>query len=92
MPEEIAQVEGFNLQLAERVQRFLAAQSAEVEAQEAAEGGAELDGGAPPQAGPGDGALLRDRDDVAFDAAAAELDALEEEDAPAPEPIEAETT
>jgi hypothetical protein len=63
-----------------------------VEAQEAAEGGAELDGGAPPQAGPGDGALLRDRDDVAFDAAAAELDALEEEDAPAPEPIEAETT
>src|SRR5207244_12594184 len=30
--EEIAQVEGFNLQLAERVQRFLAAQSAEVEA------------------------------------------------------------
>src|SRR5467141_2042671 len=90
MPEEIAQVEGFNLQLAERVQRFLAAQSAEVEAQEAAEGGAELDGGALPQAGPGDGALLRDRDDVAFDAAAAELDALEEEDAPAPEPIEAE--
>jgi len=91
MPEEIAQVEGFNLQLAERVQRFLAAQSAEVEAQEAAEGGAELDGGALPQAGPGDGALLRDREDVAFDAAAAELDALEEEDAPAPEPIEAET-
>ena len=63
-----------------------------MEAQEAAEGGAELDGGAPPQAGPGGGALLRDRDDVAFDAAAAELDALEEEDAPAPEPIEAETT
>src|SRR5256714_1034476 len=92
LPEDIAQVEGFNLQLAERVQRFLAAQSAEVEAQEAAEGGAELDGGAPPQAGPGDGALLRDREDVAFDAAAAELDALEEEDAPAPEPIEAETT
>src|SRR5258708_10843874 len=56
MPEEIAQVEGFNLQLAERVQRFLAAQSAEVEAQESAEGGAELDGGALPQAGPGDGA------------------------------------
>src|SRR5881394_1335337 len=89
--EEIAQVEGFNLQLAERVQRFLAAQSAEVEAQEAAEGGAELDGGAPPEAGPGDGTLLRDRDDVAFDAAAAELDALEEEEAPAPEAIEADT-
>jgi excinuclease ABC subunit C len=91
MPEEIAQVEGFNVQLAERVQRFLAAQCAEVEAQEAAEGGAELDGGAPPEAGPGDGTLLRDREDVAFDAAAAELDALEEEEAPAPEPIDAET-
>jgi excinuclease ABC subunit C len=89
--EEIAEVEGFNLQLAERVQRFLAAQSAEVEAQEAAEGGADLDGGAPPEAGPGDGTLLRDRDDVAFDAAAAELDAIEEEEAPAPEPIDAET-
>jgi Helix-hairpin-helix domain/UvrC RIbonuclease H-like domain len=88
--EEIAQVEGFNLQLAERVQRFLAAQSAEVEAREAAEGGAELDGGAPPDAGPGDGTLLRDREDVAFDAAAAELDALEEEEAPPPEPIDAE--
>jgi excinuclease ABC subunit C len=88
--DEIAQVEGFNLQLAERVQRFLAAQSAEVEAREAAEGGAELDGGAPPGTGPGDGTLLRDREDVAFDAAAAELDALEEEEAPAPEPIDAE--
>jgi excinuclease ABC subunit C len=91
-PEEIAQVEGFNLQLAERVQRFLTAQTAEVEAREAAEGGAGLDGGAPPEAGPGDGTLLRDRDDVAFDAAAAELDALEEEEAPQPEPIDAETT
>jgi len=88
--EEIAQVEGLNLQLAERVQRFLAAQSAEVEAREAAEGGAELDGGAPP--GPGDGTLLRDREDVAFDAAAAELDAIEEEEAPAAEPIDAETS
>ena len=88
--EEIAQVEGFNLQLAERVQRFLAAQTAEVEAREAAEGGAELDGGAPPEAGPGDGTLLRDRDDVAFDAAAAELDAIEEEEAPAPEPVDGE--
>ncbi|TMA73164.1 MAG: excinuclease ABC subunit UvrC [Deltaproteobacteria bacterium] len=89
--EEIAEVEGFNLQLAERVQRFLTAQSAEAEAHEAAEGGAELDGGAPPEAGPGNGTLLRDRDDVAFDAAAAELDAIEEEEAPPPEPIDAET-
>jgi excinuclease ABC subunit C len=87
-PEEIAQVEGFNLQLAERVQRFLSSQSAEAEAQEAAEGGAALDGGAEPEAGPQDGALLHDRDDVAFDAAAAELEALEEEDAP--EPVDAE--
>jgi len=89
--EEIAEVEGFNLQLAERVQRFLTAQSAEAEAHEAAEGGAELDGGAPAEAGPGNGTLLRDRDDVAFDAAAAELDAIEEEEAPPPEPIDAET-
>ena len=87
---EIAQVEGFNLQLAERVQRFLAVQTAEVEAREAAEGGAELDGGAPPEAGPGDGTLLHDREDVAFDAAAAELDAIEEEEAPAPESLEGE--
>jgi excinuclease ABC subunit C len=88
--EDIAQVEGFNLQLAERVQRFLSAQSAQVEAREAAEGGAELDGGALP--GPGDGTLLRDREDVAFDAAAAELDAIEEEEAPVPEAIDAETS
>jgi excinuclease ABC subunit C len=86
--EEIAQVEGFNLQLAERVQRFLSSQSAEAEAQEAAEGGAALDGGAPPEAGFQQSALLRDREDVAFDAAAAELEALEEEDAP--EPVDAE--
>jgi hypothetical protein len=79
-----------DVKTAERVQRFLAAQSAEVEAREAAEGGAELDGGAPP--GPGDGTLLRDREDVAFDAAAAELDAIEEEEAPAAEPIDAETS
>ena len=79
--EEISQVEGFNEELAGRVQRFLAAQEAVTEAQEAAEGGAELDGGAPPEAGPGDGALLRDREDVAFDAAAAELDEMEVEDA-----------
>jgi excinuclease ABC subunit C len=86
--EEIAQVEGFNLQLAERVQRFLSSQSAETEAQEAAEGGAQLDGGAPPEAGLQQSSLLHDREDVAFDAAAAELEALEEEDAP--EPVDAE--
>ncbi len=86
-PEEIAQVEGLNLELAERVQRFLAAQSVEVEAQEAARGGADLDGGAPPEVGPQDGALLRDREDVAFDAAAAELEVIEEEEAP--EPVDA---
>jgi excinuclease ABC subunit C len=77
---EIAQVEGFNEELAERVQRFLAAQEAVSDAREAAEGGAELDGGAPPEVGQ-DGALLRDREDVAFDAAAAELDALEVDEA-----------
>jgi excinuclease ABC subunit C len=79
--ENIAQVEGFNLALAERVHRFLTTETkaAEAEAREAAQGGAEWDGGAPPEAGPGDGALLRDRDDVAFDAAAAELDEMEDE-------------
>ena len=79
--EEIAQVEGFNLALAERVCNFLKAQAPEAEALDAAEGGADLDGGAPPEAGPGDGALLRDREDVAFDAAAAELEDLEAEEA-----------
>jgi excinuclease ABC subunit C len=81
---DIAQVEGFNAQLAERVHDFLATEkkAVEAEAEEAAAGGADLDGGAPPEAGPGDGALLSDRDDVAFDAAAAELEVLEEEDAP----------
>jgi excinuclease ABC subunit C len=76
--EEIAQVEGFNQQLAERVQKFLSAA-------EEAEGGAELDGGAPPEAGPQGEELLRDRDDVAFDAAAAELEELADE---AGEPLE----
>jgi excinuclease ABC subunit C len=79
--EDIAQVEGFNRELAERVQQFLAAQAPELEAKDAAEGGAGLDGGALPEAGPQDGALLHDREDVAFDAAAAELEEIEEEDA-----------
>jgi excinuclease ABC subunit C len=79
--QDIAEVEGFNRDLAQRVQQFLAAQSPELEAKETAEGGAELDGGAPPEAGPQGGALLRDREDVAFDAAAAELEELEEDEA-----------
>src|SRR5438477_10936554 len=86
-PEEIAQVEGFNLQLAERVQRFLAAEqraALEAEAREAAEGAAEAGEGPPPL---GDGALATDRDDVAFDAAAAELEALEEAEVGEAEPI-----
>jgi excinuclease ABC subunit C len=87
--EEIAQVEGFNAELADRVQRFLKAQEAITDAHDAAHGGAELDGGASPDAGVQDGALLQDREDVAFDAAAAELDAIEEEDV-APEEIESE--
>jgi hypothetical protein len=92
--EDIAQVEGFNAQLAERVYKFLATGTkvAEAEAQEAAEGGADLDGGAPPEAGPGDGALLTERDDVAFDAAAAELEALEEDEASLEEPEEEPST
>ena len=89
--EDLAAVDGFNTELATRVQSFLASQSPEAEAREAAQGGADLDGGAPPEAGPQDGALLRDRDDVAFDAAAAELEAIEEEDV-APEEIGSDQT
>jgi excinuclease ABC subunit C len=80
---EIGEVEGFNLELAERVQKFLSA------ADQAQSGSEEL-GGAPPEAGPETEALLRDRDDVAFDAAAAELDALEEDVAPDPIALEEE--
>jgi excinuclease ABC subunit C len=78
--DDLAQVEGFNRELAERVRSFLAAQAPEAEAREAAEGGADLDAGAPPEAGEQGAALLRDREDVAFDAAAAELQALEEDE------------
>jgi excinuclease ABC subunit C len=87
-PEEIAQVEGFNAQLAERVHRFLAAEeraALEAEAREAAQGAADAGEGPPPL---GDGALATDRDDIAFDAAAAELEALEESEVGEPEPID----
>ena len=80
--DDLAQVEGFNRELAERVQKFL---SSEAEAMEAAQGGADLGEGAPPEEGAQGEALLRDRDDVAFDAAAAELEQLEEDDAPVEE-------
>jgi excinuclease ABC subunit C len=86
-PQEIAQVEGFNLQLAERVYRFLAAEqraALEAEAREAAQGAA--DAGEGPLA-VGEGALATDRDDVAFDAAAAELEALEDSEVGEPEAI-----
>ena len=89
-PEEIAQVEGFNLQLAERVHRFLAAEqraALEAEAREAAQGAADAGEGPPPL---GDGALATDRDDVAFDAAAAELEALEDSELGEAEPIGAQ--
>jgi excinuclease ABC subunit C len=89
-PEEIAQVEGFNLQLAERVQRFLAAEARaalEAEAVEAAQGAADQ-GEGPEPVGP---AIATDREDVAFDAAAAELEAIEEDElAPAEPEAEAE--
>jgi excinuclease ABC subunit C len=87
-PDDIAQVEGFNLQLAERVHRFLAAEgraALEAEAREAAQGAADAGEGPPPL---GDGALATDRDDIAFDAAAAELEALEESEVGEPEPID----
>src|SRR5439155_9537419 len=63
--DDIAQVDGFNRELAQRVQQFLAAQEPTLEAKDAAEGGADLDGGAPPEAGPQDGGLLSDREGVA---------------------------
>jgi len=78
-PGEIAQVEGFNLQLAERVHRFLAAETRaalEAEALEAAQGAADQGEGPEPE-GP---AIATDREDVAFDAAAAELEAIEEDE------------
>ena len=88
-PAEIAAVEGFNGKLAEAVHSFLlAAKVAEAEAVEAAEAAAEAsrgeadlgEGPAPQQTEPGGAlSLLRDRDDVAFDAAAAELDVIEED-------------
>jgi len=84
-PEEIARVEGFNLQLAERIQRFLAAEArAELEAEAlAAAQGAAHQGEGPEPVGP---AIATDREDVAFDAAAAELLAIEEDDLMPAEP------
>jgi excinuclease ABC subunit C len=84
-PGEIAQVEGFNLQLAERIQRFLAAEAREAleaEAVEAAQGAADQ-GEGPEPVGP---AIATDREDVAFDAAAAELEVIEEEELAPTEP------
>jgi excinuclease ABC subunit C len=88
--DEIAQVEGFNAQLAGRVQRFLAAQEGavlEAEAREAAQGAADAGEGPPPEGGT---AIAADREDVAFDAAAAELEAIEEQDLGEPEQVEPE--
>jgi excinuclease ABC subunit C len=82
--EEIAQVEGFNLQLAERVQKFLAAA-------DEAQSGAAPDGFGAAEGAAAD-ALLAEREDVAFDAAAAELDALEEDAVKDPEAIEDEAS
>jgi excinuclease ABC subunit C len=85
--EDIAQVDGFNPQLADRVHRFLAAEqraALEAEAREAAQGAADAGEGPQPL---GDGSLATDRDDVAFDAAAAELEALEDSELGEAEPI-----
>ena len=67
--DEIAAVPGFNAQLAERVARFLAAEGATSAAlAEATEAAASAD--------------ILERDDVAFDAARAELEVLEDADVP----------
>ena len=44
--------------------------------------------GGAPENGPETDALLQDREDVAFDAAAAELEELEEDAAPEPDALE----
>ncbi len=92
--EEIAALEGFNQKLAEAVHGFLlAAKVAQAEADEAAEAafvGTDLgEGPAPQQEEPG-GELssFSDRDDVAFDAAAAELEVIEEDQPALAEPEE----
>ena len=89
--EEIAAVEGFNQKLAGAVHGFLlAAKVAEAEVAEAAQGETDLgEGFAPQQEGPG-GELsqLSDRDDVAFDAAAAELEVIEADQPGLAEPEE----
>jgi excinuclease ABC subunit C len=89
--EEIAGVPGFNAQLGERVHRFLsaegAAKAAEAEAREAASGAAD---DADPQSevreesevAAASAVAMIDRDDVAFDAAQAELEALEDAEVP----------
>jgi len=90
--DEIAQVEGFNLQLAQRVGDFLSAQpqpnEKEAEAQEAAardamaapdEGAEEVEGADPIEAAQLATEAQAGRDDIAFDAAGAELQALEED-------------
>ena len=89
--EEIAQLEGFNRALAERVHGFLAqaksAQAAaEDEALEAAQAAAERGEGPAPESESASAALLHDRDDVAFDAAAVELDDLESAELGEPSP------
>jgi excinuclease ABC subunit C len=85
--DEIAAVPGFNAQLAERVHRFLsaegAAKAAEAEAREAASRAADdadLPGEVREESGVAavSAVAVVDRDDVAFDAAQAELEALED--------------
>jgi len=90
-PDEIAQLEGFNRALAERVHGFLAqaksAQAAEEdEALEAAQAFAGQSEDSPDQARQSAAAPLSDRDDVAFDAAAVELDDLESAEVSEPSP------
>jgi excinuclease ABC subunit C len=73
--DEIALVEGFNAQLAQRVRDFLAAQP-----QQPAEA-SEVQGADALEAAQLAVEALGERDDVAFDAAAAELEAIEDEPA-----------
>jgi hypothetical protein len=72
------------------VYRFLATEERavlEAEAREAAQAAADVGEGPPPDGG---AALATDREDVAFDAAAAELEAIEEQELGDPEPVEPE--
>ncbi len=82
---ETMRVADAEMDMAAILKEYLAAEERVNQAtREAAQGAADAGEGPPPL---GDGALATDRDDVAFDAAAAELEALEDSEVGEAEPI-----